>query len=159
MGRKAKDPHTRGLTKRKNKDGSIRYYYWVDRTKPPIFLGHDEIKAKQEAADLNAEAAKQGYEELTIKNKPIFKDAIKKYIAIELPRKKEKTQKEYKLILSRLEIAYGNMKFESISPYHIKKHMDLRANAPVMANREKALISTIWNNARGWGMTNLPNPC
>ncbi len=34
-----------------------------------------------------------------------------------------------------------------------------RKDAPVRANREKALLSHIWNYARTVGYTDLPNPC
>src|SRR5689334_14154735 len=30
---------------------------------------------------------------------------------------------------------------------------------PTTANRYKRLFSTMWNKARGWGYTDLPNPC
>ena len=37
--------------------------------------------------------------------------------------------------------------------------MDWRKDAPVRANREKALFSHIFNKAREWGYTAAPNPC
>ena len=37
--------------------------------------------------------------------------------------------------------------------------MDWRKDAPVRANREKALFSHIFNRAREWGYTAAPNPC
>lgn len=49
---------------------------------------------------------------------------------------------------------------DSIRPIHIRQYMDWRGQtAKVRANREKALFSHIWNCARNWGYTDLPNPC
>lgn len=48
---------------------------------------------------------------------------------------------------------------EQITPQHVRQFMDWRKDAPVRANREKALFSHIFNKAREWGYTAAPNPC
>ncbi len=42
---------------------------------------------------------------------------------------------------------------------HIKVFLDDHYDKPTTANRCKRLFSTMWNHARGWGYTDLPNPC
>ena len=46
-----------------------------------------------------------------------------------------------------------------IKPMHIKNFLDDHADKPTTANRCKRVLSTMWNHARGWGYTDLPNPC
>lgn len=49
---------------------------------------------------------------------------------------------------------------EAIEPQHVVQYLRLRGKeAPVRANREKALLSAIWNFARASGYTALANPC
>ncbi len=49
---------------------------------------------------------------------------------------------------------------DEIEPQHIKQYLRERGKkAPIRANREKALMSAIWNFAREYGYTSLANPC
>lgn len=49
---------------------------------------------------------------------------------------------------------------EAIEPQHVRQYMRWRSKtAKVRANRDKALLSHIWNWAREQGYTKLPNPC
>jgi len=49
---------------------------------------------------------------------------------------------------------------EAIEPQHVVQYLRQRGKtAPVRANREKALLSAIWNFARSSGYTALANPC
>ncbi|WDI95835.1 tyrosine-type recombinase/integrase [Xanthomonas campestris] len=51
---------------------------------------------------------------------------------------------------------------EAIKPVHVRQYLTWRTKggtAHVRANREKALLSHIWNFARDRGYTALPNPC
>jgi integrase len=49
---------------------------------------------------------------------------------------------------------------EEIKAVHVRQYMDLRGKeSKTRANRERSLISTLWNHARGWGYTNKENPC
>lgn len=42
---------------------------------------------------------------------------------------------------------------------HIRQFLDNHAAMPTTANRCKRVFSTMWNKARRWGYTDLPNPC
>jgi len=49
---------------------------------------------------------------------------------------------------------------EAIKPINVRQYLTWRgATAKIRANREKALLSAIWNFARDQGYTDLPNPC
>ena len=49
---------------------------------------------------------------------------------------------------------------EQITPKAVKAYLKWRGEAAqVHANRDKALLSHIWNWSREEGYTNLPNPC
>lgn len=52
------------------------------------------------------------------------------------------------------------MPIDAILPMHIREYMDIRGQtAKVRANREKALLSHMFNKAREWGYTAAQNPC
>ena len=52
------------------------------------------------------------------------------------------------------------MPIDAIAPMHVREYMDIRGQAAkVRANREKALLSHLFNKAREWGYTALQNPC
>ena len=52
------------------------------------------------------------------------------------------------------------MTLEQIQQINVRQYMDWRGTkAKTWANREKALLSHIWNKAREWGYTDKPNPC
>jgi integrase len=52
------------------------------------------------------------------------------------------------------------MPIDAIQPADVRTYLDLRGRtAPVRANREKALLSLMFNQARAWGYTSAPNPC
>ncbi|HRQ35271.1 MAG TPA: tyrosine-type recombinase/integrase, partial [Chiayiivirga sp.] len=49
---------------------------------------------------------------------------------------------------------------DAIRPVNVRQYMAWRSKtAPIRANREKALLSHLWNYARSVGYTDLPNPC
>ncbi len=55
---------------------------------------------------------------------------------------------------------FGHRPIDLIAPMHIREYLDIRGQAAkVLANREKALFSHIFNKAREWGYTTAPNPC
>ena len=72
-----------------------------------------------------------------------------------------RTQKDYEIYLSEVLKFFGEppAPIEQIEPHHIAKYMEWRKESPTRANREKAIISLIWNHARQQGITKLPNPC
>lgn len=78
-----------------------------------------------------------------------------------VPTKAPATQKDNLRELKNL-LAFFNdppAPLEAIEPQHVRQYLRWRSVAPVRANREKALLSTIWNFAREMGYTSLANPC
>ena len=75
-----------------------------------------------------------------------------------IPTRSAKTQEEYTRQLNTLVSVFGAMPLEAITPFHVRQYLRERG-APVAANREKALLSTVYNHAREWGYTSAPNPC
>ena len=52
------------------------------------------------------------------------------------------------------------MLIEAIKPHQVRGYLDTRGQIPkARANREKALLSHVFNKACGWGYTDAPNPC
>jgi hypothetical protein len=55
---------------------------------------------------------------------------------------------------------FGARLIEKIQPHPVRTCMDLRGqSAKARANREKALLTHIFNKAREWGYTDRANPC
>jgi len=56
---------------------------------------------------------------------------------------------------------WGNrVQIDRIKPHHVRAYLDKRGEtAKARANREKALLSHLFNRAREWGYTDAPNPC
>lgn len=54
----------------------------------------------------------------------------------------------------------GDMPIDAIKPHHVRRYLDIRGRkAKVRANRERALLSHVFNCARQWGYTDAANPC
>lgn len=77
-----------------------------------------------------------------------------------IPRKAQRTQRDNLTELQNLRAVFGAVLIEAIKPHHVRAYLDKRGiTAKARANREKALLSHIFNSAREWGYTNAPNPC
>lgn len=78
-----------------------------------------------------------------------------------LPTKKPRTQKDNLHEFSWLFMFFDNppCPIDSIDPVHVRQYMDWRSSAKIRANREKALMSHMFNYARSKGLTNRENPC
>ena len=74
-----------------------------------------------------------------------------------VPKKAHKTQQDNVRGLGLLRHAFGRMTPKEIEPQHIYAYMDAR-EAPVAANREKALLSHVFSYAVRWGRAS-DNPC
>jgi integrase len=55
--------------------------------------------------------------------------------------------------------SFADAPLVQIKPLHIRQFLDDHADKPTTANRCKRVFSVMWNKARGWGYTDLPNPC
>ncbi|MCO7610579.1 tyrosine-type recombinase/integrase [Pseudomonas chlororaphis] len=79
-----------------------------------------------------------------------------------VPTKSAATQKDNARELKQLLKFFDDppAPLDAIEPQHVVQYLRHRGKtAPVRANREKALLSAIWNFARSSGFTALANPC
>lgn len=90
----------------------------------------------------------------------LFSIVARRYVREILPTKGVRTRKDNEKELVNLLKVFAHMPIDAIAPMHIRGYMDVRGvAAPVRANRKKALFSHIFNKAREWGYTSVPNPC
>lgn len=84
-----------------------------------------------------------------------------RYIREVLPDKAQVTrERDLRALEVNLLPVFGDVPIDAITPLDIRRYMDLRGKtAPVGANREKALLSHVFNRAREWGYMNGVNPC
>ena len=138
-------PHMR---KRVRKYGI--YYYLDDGTKKEIPLGKDYIVALQKYADLCVSATVPA---------GTFGDAIERYTLEELPKLAKNTQKIFRSDIKHVSAFFSTAPIDQIKPKHIRQFLDDNKAIPTTANRCKRVFSVIWNKARGWGYTDIANPC
>ena len=131
-----------------------RVYYFFDTGAKPrkeISLGSDYTIALRK------------YSEISIITVPIakatFGDAIIKYMAEEWPLLSSNTQHTHKSDIKHVRAFFSDAPIDQIRPLHIKQFLAKHKAIPTTANRCKRLFSTIWNHARGWGYTDMANPC
>lgn len=90
----------------------------------------------------------------------LFSIVAKRYVREIFPSKSIQTRKDNDKELANLLKVFAHMPIDAIAPMHVREYMDIRGQvAKVRANREKALLSHIFNKAREWGYTALQNPC
>lgn len=135
----------------RGKAGCLRYYYGQQKKA----LGGDFVEACRQWAIL---------ERGKLPNSVRYVDVADRWEreAIHIGRRKKtrspKTQGEYRAGLKHLRKAFKLAMFDQIKPKHVLEYLD-RRTAKVSANREVAVLSIIWNWARGKGLTDLANPC
>ncbi len=89
-----------------------------------------------------------------------FEAIAQRYERQVMPTKARRTQADNLKELARLRAVFGRVLIESIKPHHVREYLDRRGEtAKARANREKALLSHVFNKAREWGYTDAPNPC
>jgi integrase len=135
---------------RKRKNGStwVGYYYNgrdAEGNRVEVPLGGDLDEAKIEWARLDRKAMPKPAHLMG----RLFDD----YESKVMPRLTSGTQDDYRKGLKQLRNA-----FESAPPQVIAQYRDARS-AKVRANREIALLSTMFTFAREWGLTDKANPC
>ena len=90
----------------------------------------------------------------------LFSVVAKRYVREVFPTKSIQTRKDNAKELANLLKVFAHMPIDAIAPMHVREYMDIRGQAAkVRANREKALLSHIFNKAREWGYKALQNPC
>ncbi|NII10294.1 tyrosine-type recombinase/integrase [Oleiagrimonas sp. C23AA] len=91
-----------------------------------------------------------------------FRYVADRYRAEVIPTKAPRTQVDNAAELAKLIEFFDNppCPLDAITPQHVKQYIRWRSKtAKVRANRERALLSHIWNWSRGERYTALPNPC
>jgi integrase len=140
---------------RARKRGLKTWYYYDTGGKPrkEIPLGSDYAMAIKKWAELEINAIPRHAAIIT------FRYVAERYIKEVIPTKAPSTQKDNLRELAWLYKFFDNppAPLEKIEPINIRQYLDWRGN--IRGKREKALFSHIWNKARDWGYTNLPNPC
>ena len=132
-------------------------FFYVTSTKPRkwISLGNDLWEAKRKWAEIEGR-----HSPVPLADSSLLKDVVHRYRIEVLPTKAFQTQIGNEKELKHLLPVFGDMPIDAIKPMHIRKYLDKRGQtAKVRANREKALLSHIFNFARATGITNVPNPC
>lgn len=140
------------------KAGGALWYYYDTGGKPrrEIPLGNDYATAVRKWAEFEGDQVADAGKLIT------FKHVADRYLRDVLPNKAARTQRDNLIELKWLFKFFNEppAPLESIKPGHIRQYLDWRGQtAKTRANREKALFSHIWNMARAWQITDLPNPC
>lgn len=132
------------------------YYYYDTGARPrkEIALGSDYTIAVRKWAEL------EGTGNAITSSLITLKAVWNRYLKEVLPGKAVRTQKDNLAEIDNLLAFFGaDAPIEAIEPIHVRQFLTHRKDAPVRANREKALLSHIFNMAREWGLTSRSNPC
>jgi hypothetical protein len=157
MGRKPSKPGAiPRFRARRQKSGAVHFYYdhgGKPRRETP--LGSDYGLAIKRWAELEHAS------DLPPPAILLFRHVAEAYRREVIPTKAPRTQRDNMVELANLLAFFDDppAPFEAIEPQHVKKYIRWRKAAPVRAQREKALLSHIWNWSAEEGYTALPNPC
>lgn len=143
---------------RVRKKGRKTFFYYDHGGKPRREepLGSDYGLAIKRWAEIERAGAEKPAAVIT------FRYVATRYRAIVIPTKAPRTQLDNAKELKQLLAFFDDppCPLEAIEPQHVRKYLAWRSpKAKIRANREKALLSHIWNWARGEGYTSLANPC
>lgn len=142
---------------RTQRSGTVFYYYDAGgKPRKEIPLGNDYTKAVAKWCELEIAHSSRAIAQ------PTFKDVSDAYVRDILPTKAPRTAKDNLTELAHLLEFFNDppVALDLIEPTHVSKYLKWRGKtAPVRANREKALLSHIWNYARTEGITSKTNPC
>lgn len=137
---------------RKRKSGRVVTYYFYDMRpdgKPDVPLGTDFDEAVKKWRELHERAPRIA---------GTLEEAFSAWEADVLPTYASKeTKRGYAKNLRTLRPAFCDATWDSIDLPSLKAYLRARSGK-TQANREMALLSLIWNWARGEGMTALPWP-
>jgi len=144
---------------RTQKSGIVFYYY-----------DHGGKPRREEPLGSDYGLAVKRWAQIEHENQPLasaivtFRHVAERYMAEVAAKKADRTfsdnRKEVAKLLEFFDDPPGP--FEAIEPVNVRQYMTWRTSGGtgrVRANREKALLSHIWNFARDKGYTALPNPC
>lgn len=162
MGRKPSKPGAvPRLRARRQKSGRVHYYYdhgLVDGKRREEPLGPDYGLAIKRWAEIeNAGSA-------PVAAVVTFRLVAEHYMRTVAPTKALRTFQDNQREVENLYQFFDDppAPLEAIQPVNVRQYLTWRTREGtgyVRANREKALLSHIWNFAREKGYTALPNPC
>lgn len=164
MGRKPSKPDAiPRFRRRRQKSGATFYYYdhgIVDGKRSEEPLGADYGLALKKWAEIEHTA------DLPVPAVITFRYVAQKYMAAAEAGKLERNKAARTLADNRKEVANLITFFDDppapidvITGQHVRQYLRWRRPVTVRAQREKALLSVIWNWAIGEGYTNKLNPC
>lgn len=140
------------LPPRMHRKGETFYYVTSTTPRQWIKLGKDLNQARLRWAELEGEAANP--------DDKTFAIIARRYEREIIPSKAVRTQRDNLAELAKLTAVFGAMAIDAIRPQDVRQYLDIRGQrAKTRANREKALLSHLFNKAREWGYTDAPNPC
>lgn len=156
MGRKSK--RSGAIPKlRLRKRGGKTYYFYDHGGKPRREepLGCDYGLAVKRWAELQHEQMLPPGAEIT------FAFVAEQYRQKVIPTKALRTQSDNQKELNKLLEFFNDPPgpLDAIKPKMVKQYLNWRRPTLIRATREKALLSHLWNWARGEGYTDLENPC
>lgn len=129
------------------------YYFYNGRDEEgrrrEIPLGSDLDEAKLEWARLDCKPALAAMKTMG--------QVFDRYEREIIPDKATRTQRDNLSSLTQLRRAFDMAPLSKITPAVLAQYRDARSGK-VRANREISLLSHVWNIAREWGVTDLPNP-
>lgn len=124
-------------------------YWYFPRYGKPINLGRDLTVAKRKWAELENPASEAGS----------LESLINWYMAEIAPKKAPRTYSDNKGESANLIKGLGHIPYRELRPHHVAVYRDERGkDAPVRANREKALLSHVFTKAMEKGWVDM-NPC
>jgi len=144
-------PHMHPRVQRSGKAYFYMYQKGPDGKRKEVALGDDYILALKKYAELNIVVAPTAG--------ATFADLEKRYLIDVIPKLAASSARMYRSDIKHLLESFSNAPLSQIKPMHIKNFLEDHADKPTTANRCKRVFSTMWNHARGWGYTDLPNPC
>ncbi len=89
-----------------------------------------------------------------------FEEAAERFVLWGQTTNRPRTVRSYRECLARLSDSFSGKQLSEITPWLIEKHKQVRkeAGAPVRANRELAVLKTLFNRCREWGFFGGENP-
>ncbi len=122
-------------------------YFFVPCEGPKVNLGKDFAQAMARWAEIVGRPERMS----------TLGDIMDRYMREVAPHKAPSTYKKNIGEIRKLRTVFGHMRPEDVTPPDIYAYMDAR-KAPVRANREKALLSHVFQYAIRWGAVK-DNPC
>ncbi len=145
-----------GMRARRQRSGKVYYYYDIGgKPRREVPLGDDYSRAVRKWSELHLLPA-------PLHSLLTFKHAVDAYLlSPQFDRLADRTRQDYirslKFVLEFFNTPPAPL--DEIRAVHVQQYMQWRSHAKVRANRERALISVIFNFARSHGMTDAANPC